>query len=51
MLEEADESNFWLTFIKDIDLINTSEELNFLINESDEFVVIFASALKTLNKS
>ena len=50
MLEEADESNFWLTFIKDIDLIKSTEELNFLIKESDEFVAIFTSALKTLNK-
>ena len=51
VLEESDESNFWLTFIKDIDLIKSSSELNFLIKESDEFVAIFTTALKTLNKS
>ncbi len=51
VLEEADESNFWLTFIKDIDLIKTGKEFEYLIKESDEFVAIFTSALKTLNKS
>lgn len=51
VLEEADESNFWLTFIKDIELIKSNEELDFLIKESDEFVAIFTSTLKTLNES
>ena len=50
-LEESDESNFWLTFIIDIDLIKPNPELDFLIKESDELVTIFTSALKTLNKS
>ena len=49
--EESDESNFWLTFIIDINLIKPNPELDFLIKESDEFVAIFTSALKTLNKS
>lgn len=53
VLEEADESNFWLTFIKDVGLINSKQypELEYLIKESDEFTAIFTSALKTLNKS
>ena len=51
VLEESDESNFWLTFIIDIELIKPNPELDFLIKESDEFVAIFTSALKTLNKS
>ncbi|MCH8012268.1 MAG: four helix bundle protein [Candidatus Marinimicrobia bacterium] len=51
VLEESDESNFWLTFIQDIDLIRPDTELEFLIKESDEFVAILTSALKTLNKS
>ena len=51
VLEEADESNFWLTFIKDIELIKSNKELDFLIKEFDKLVVIFTSALKTLNKS
>lgn len=51
VLEEADESNFWLTFIEDIDLIKPDKEFEFLIKESDEFVAIFTAVLKTLNKS
>lgn len=49
VLEEADESNFWLTFIADVDLLKTDDELKFLINESDEFVAIFTASLKTIN--
>jgi len=53
VLEEADESNFWLTFIKDIELLKNlfNNELNFLIKESDEFTAIFTSSVKTLNNS
>lgn len=52
VLEEADESNFWLSFIKSIELLDykSQEKLNYLINESDEFVAIFTSSLKTLSK-
>ncbi len=51
VLEEADESNFWLAFISDVDLLNSDDkELNFLTKESDEFVAIFTASLKTLNK-
>jgi four helix bundle protein len=52
VLEEADESNFWLTFAGDIDLLKRGDkELEFLIKESDEFVAIFTASVKTLNKS
>jgi four helix bundle protein len=53
VLEEADESNFWLTFIKDIDLLSQSffNELDLLIKESDELTAIFTSSVKTLNNS
>jgi four helix bundle protein len=51
VLEESDESNFWLTFIIDVELLKPDEEINFLIKESDEFVAIFTASLKTLNKS
>ena len=48
--EEADESNFWLTFLANIDLISHDDnELNFLIKKSDKFVAIFTASLKTLN--
>ena len=51
VLEEADESNFWLTFISDVDLLSPDDkELNFLAKESDEFVAIFTASFKTLNK-
>lgn len=51
VLEESDESNFWLTFINDINLMKPNAELDSLIKESNEFIAIFTSALKTLNKS
>jgi len=53
VLEEADESNFWLTFIKDIELLNPSfhAELDFVTKESDELTAIFTSSVKTLNNS
>ena len=49
VLEEADESNFWLGFSIDVNLLKPSAELDFLIKESDEFVAMFTAALKTLD--
>ncbi|MCA6380599.1 MAG: four helix bundle protein [Cytophagales bacterium] len=50
VLEEADESNFWLTFISDIELLKQDDdELLFLIKESDEFIAIFTAATKTMS--
>ena len=50
VLEEADESNFWLTFIVDVDLLSLDDpDLKSLVKESDELTAIFASSLKTLN--
>lgn len=47
--EEADETNFWLTFIADLELIDAADpELTFLAKESDEFVAIFTASLRTL---
>jgi hypothetical protein len=52
VLEEADESNFWLTFIADIGLVQGNDgELKFLIKESDEFVAIFTASVKTSTKT
>ena len=50
VLEEADESNFWLTFILDVNLLKPNDEINSLIKESGEFSAIFTASLKTLNK-
>jgi four helix bundle protein len=46
--EEADESLFWLQFIKDVELMKDDEELDSLIKEADELVAIFTKSLKTL---
>ncbi len=51
VLEEADESNFWLTFISDTELLKQSDnELLFLIKESDEFIAIFTASTKTMSR-
>jgi four helix bundle protein len=49
VLEESDESNFWLSFIVDVGLQEVDEELEFLVKESDEFIAIFTASVKTLN--
>ncbi len=51
VLEESDESNFWLTFIIDVGLLKSDQEINSLIKESDEFIAIFTASLKTLAKA
>jgi len=53
VLEEADESNFWLDFSKEVELLNPSfeEELDLLIKESNELVAIFNSSVKTMNNA
>ena len=48
VIEEADESNFWLVFIKDENLLySVSDELNLLISESNELTAIFIASRKT----
>jgi four helix bundle protein len=47
VLEEADESNFWLTFIQDTGLLNQNSELENLMDESNQLSAIFTAALKT----
>jgi len=46
--EEADESLFWLEFIKDVELNCNTYELNYLSKEADELVSIFSAAIKTI---
>jgi four helix bundle protein len=46
--EEADESLFWLQFIKDLGLIKNDSELDALVIEANELVAIFTKSLKTL---
>ena len=49
VLEEADESHYWLEVVKDAKL-QTSTELDRLIKEANELTAIFAATDKT-NKS
>lgn len=49
VLEESDESNFWLTFIVDVGLLQKDAEIEFITKESDEFVAIFTASVKTLS--
>jgi four helix bundle protein len=51
VLEEADESNFWIVFIGDVELlVKEDKELNLLIKESDELTASFTTSLKTSNQ-
>ena len=50
VLEEADESYFWLEFIIDEKLLNEERVLP-LLNESDELVAIFIASRKTARKA
>ncbi|MFZ4106512.1 four helix bundle protein [Flavobacterium sp.] len=46
--EEADESLFWLEFIKDLNIDCNKIELEKLIKEADELVAIFSAGIKTI---
>jgi four helix bundle protein len=48
VLEEADESNFWLNFVTETELLKKNKELESLIDESNQLSAIFTAALKTL---
>lgn len=50
VLEEADESNFWLEFAIDVEIIEADNDtLIKLVQESKEFIAILTSSIKTLN--
>ncbi len=46
VIEEIDESNFWLEFARDENLIS-KEEIDFLLKESSELTSIFIASRKT----
>ena len=50
VLEEADESLFWLEIIHEMN-ISKAPEVNTLIKESDELVAIVVSSIKTVRKT
>jgi len=53
VLEEADESNFWLTFLLDVQLMESKylKNIELLIKESDEFVAMFTKSIITTNQN
>ena len=50
VIEEIDESNYWLNFIKDRKMLN-NQKLEILINESKQLTSIFIKSRKTARKS
>lgn len=46
--EEADETLFWLEFIKETEIQCDSGELEYLMKEADELVAIFSASIRTL---
>ena len=48
VVEEVDESNFWINFLVDEELL-TKETCKYLLKESDELTRIFISSRKTAN--
>lgn len=51
VLEETDESNFWLTFTGDVGLARKDNpELAALTNESNQLTAIFTASVKTLSQ-
>ena len=55
VIEESDDTLFWLELIKDLDLGVEQAQLDKLINEANQLTAIFVSSIKTfkarLNKS
>ncbi|MEA1896666.1 MAG: four helix bundle protein [Bacteroidota bacterium] len=47
VIEESDESNFWLEFAKDENILSENILMNELTNESRELTSIFISSRKT----
>ena len=50
VIEEVDETNFWIEFIIDEDLLHT-DEIDELIKESKELTSIFIASRKTAQKN
>lgn len=48
--EEADETLFWLEFIKGLEIECDNNELDKLIKEADELVAIFSAAIRTIKE-
>ncbi len=48
VIEEADETLFWLELIEELDVIDNKNEIVKLLKEADELVAIFVSSAKTV---
>ncbi|MCW3085520.1 MAG: hypothetical protein JWP12_2886 [Bacteroidetes bacterium] len=46
--EEADETLFWLEFIKDLEIKCDPAELAFLMKEANELTAIFSAGIRTI---
>lgn len=51
ILEEADESLYWLEVSKEADLLKPTEKLTYLLKEANELVSIFNAADITAKKN
>jgi len=55
VIEEADETLFWLEMIDELNLVSKDSEIKNLLKEANELVAIFVSSSKTvknrINKS
>ena len=51
VIEEADETQFWLEMIYELELISPKKRITKLIKEADELVAIFVSSSKTAKKN
>jgi len=50
VLEEVDETLFWLEIIKEKKYINETKKINDVMKEANELTAIFTASLKTINK-
>ena len=50
VIEEADETLFWLEIIEEVKVIDKDVEIKKLLKEADELVAIFVSSVKTVKK-
>jgi four helix bundle protein len=48
IIEESDETLFWLEMIEESQIINEETEIGHLKNEANELTSIFVSSVKTL---
>lgn len=50
VIEEADETQFWLEMIDELEILIENSDVKLLIRETNELVSIFVSSIKTVKK-